>query len=474
MNQSGRRHRSIRWFAAGVGLMILCGIGQPALAFPPLPWSTQGHSELLPDRHTTLSTQVPSGRLREVEPPGGVQQLRQALSKHRPHLSLIRPLDGNQLMGGPLNLEFKIEDWPLSNDNDLGIGAHIAVQIDDQAPQRISEGDADHITIQLPDLNPGSHRFTAYAAYPWGEAVKTPGASLKGQLDQFKALQGTQPSRDSPWLAVVSPAELGADDPLLLDWLVWNAPLQNLKAGDARWRLRITINSDSFVVDQQDALWIQGIDNREGTKTVQMELLNEVGEAIDPVFNNQLRVVQQTQNIKPIWYQDHLDDTQMARLLGQAKQESPDIIQLPDSQDNTNTKGDKEVDDTEDGGLKEQASTNPKKERRALDEKSPNEGVFEEEILESEPFNPKTGVALDQGALDQETVPEESEDTEGKAIPTEAAPSALSLESIQPAEPEQQPTTDTSTMSLEPERVSPTSTLEGSARELFKADGTHH
>ena len=149
------------------------------------------------------------------------------------------------------------------------------------------------LSIPLPALAPGSHRFTAYAAYPWGEAVKSPGASQQWRLHQLQELKGTQPERDAPWLVMVSPAELGANDPLLLDWLVWNAPLQNLRDGDGRWRLRLTLNGDSFLVDRQDAIWLRQSSTNQSNalkaNTVQMELLDGLGDPIDPAFNNQLR-----------------------------------------------------------------------------------------------------------------------------------------------------------------------------------------
>ena len=72
MDKSGRRNPSIRWFAALFGLILLLGIGQPVLAIPPLPWTNQSHSGAAPRRGKNLSTQTPSGRLREVEPPGAV------------------------------------------------------------------------------------------------------------------------------------------------------------------------------------------------------------------------------------------------------------------------------------------------------------------------------------------------------------------------------------------------------------------
>ena len=437
-------------------------MGQPVLAIPSLPWANQPNSRSVPNQGKNLPTQNPSGRLREVEPPGAVQQLHQALAKHHPQLSLISPLDGSQLKGGPLNLELKIEDWPLANDRELGLGAHVAIQVDDQAPVRLSERNGNRVSLELPPLSPGSHRFTAYAAYPWGEAVKTPGASLHWSLDQLRPLIGTQPKRDAPWLAVVSPAELGGDTPLLVDWLVWNAPLQNLRAGDARWRLRITVNEDSFVVDQQDALWLQGIDNHKGINTVQMELLNGIGESLEPVFNNQLREVPERQSPKPIWLQSSLKDTELARLLGETKPEDPSTTQeLGPKEDIL------EAQDAEKAASKTQAfKQEPLKDK---DEKALDRAAVEEDLAEPEALKPNT---TRQTSLPEKGLPEKGVDTTEGSISKAGTPAKPSPESSEPVAPETPSPSRPPIISKEPERMSPTSTLGGSARELLNPDGT--
>lgn len=506
MDKSGRRQASIRWFAALFALILLFGTGQPVLAIPSLPWANQPNSKSAPNQGKNLPTQNPSGRLREVEPPGAVQQLHQALAKHHPQLSLISPLDGSQLKSGPLNLELKIEDWPLANDRELGLGAHVAIQIDDQAPVRISERNGNRITLELSPLSPGSHRFTAYAAYPWGEAVKTPGASLHWAVDQLRPLMGTQPKRDAPWLAMVSPAELGGDSPLLLDWLVWNAPLQNLRAGDARWRLRITVNEDSFVVDQQDALWLQGIDNRKGINTVQMELLNGIGESLEPMFNNQLRVVPKRQNPKPIWLQSSLNDSELARLLGETKPEDPSARQELVSEENVPQAQGLENAETKPQGLKPQALSQQAEEGRDLDkndlgekdagekakdlgekdsvEKDSREKGSEEKAGDNktEEIGPVAEKALGEGEQGKDAIAADSEAVEGElAKPealntgTEKATSLPNAEMPVTAMPEKGADTTKKPSKLanpEPERIAPTSTLGGSARELLNADGT--
>ena len=491
MDKSGRRHANIRWFAALFVLILLCGMGQPVLAIPPLPWANQRNSGSAPNQATNLPTQNPSGRLREVEPPGAVQQLHQALAKHHPQLSLISPLDGTQFKTGPLNLEMKIEDWPLANDRELGLGAHVAIQIDDQAAIRLSRRDGNRVTLELPPLSPGSHRFTAYAAYPWGEAVKTPGASLHWSIDQLRPLIGTQPKSDSPWLAVVSPAELGGDSPLLLDWLVWNAPLQNLRDGDARWRLRITVNDDSFVVDQQDALWLQGIDNRKGINTVQMELLNGIGESLEPMFNNQLRAVPDQLNPKPIWLQSSLDDTQLARLLGEAKPEDPsatreitrkeDILELEGAETSTPKEQVLKKDALKGKALDEVAVDKQAMVEQGMDEKgkaldraAEGEELAELEDMKINPAKTKSlsQKALPEKALQETAMPEKGDDTAEGPIAKAGTPSEPSPEPSKPVAPEPKTPSRAPTISIEPERISPTSTLGGSARELLNPDGT--
>ncbi|MDA9638958.1 hypothetical protein N9S87_00565 [Synechococcus sp. AH-779-G23] len=449
-------------------------MGQPVLAIPPLPWANQANSGSVPNQGTNLPTQNPSGRLREVEPPGAVQQLHQALAKHHPQLSLISPLDGSQLLGGPLNLELKIEDWPVVNDIELGLGAHVAIQIDGQTPIRLSERNGNRLTLELPPLSPGSHRFTAYAAYPWGEAVKTPGASLHWSLDQLRPLMGSQPKRDAPWLAVVSPAELGSDSPLLLDWLVWNAPLQNLKAGDARWRLRISVNEDSFVVDQQDALWLQGIDNQKGINTVQMELLNGIGESLEPMFNNQLRAVPERQNPKPIWLRSSLNETELARLLGETKPEAPSTSQEFIPKDNILDVPGAKTAAPKEQALKDEAIAAKAGNEGAGDEKALGREAVGEELAELEALETSATrkTSLPETALPETAMPEMGVDLEEGPISKAGTASEASPEPSKPVAPGPQSPSRAPIISIEPERISPTSTLGGSARELLNPDGT--
>ena len=275
-----------------------------------------------------LSSSTPSGKLQEVAPPGAVQQLRQELQRHRPSLRLVDPSNDTIVATQELELSFEIDDWPLNNDPELGLGPHIAIQIDDRSPLRLSDSDGNRLTVRIDDLEAGSHRFSAWAAYPWGEAVQSPGASIQGRVHLWQKLQGTQPDRDAPWLVPVPPAGEQGLQPLLVDWLLWNAPLQNLREGDGRWRLRISIDGDSFLVDHQEALWLKG-SNGASSHDIQMELLNGLGEPITPVFNNQLVHLKAPSGPKPGWMRSRLNESQLARLSGSPEPETPETVEQP-------------------------------------------------------------------------------------------------------------------------------------------------
>ena len=114
-----------------LGLMRLLGVllaglllispQAPALALPG--WMDRGNQK------ETLQRSGPpsSGRLQEVAPPGAVQEIRRRLSSRRPQLQLISPKANSINNASTLELTLSIEDWPLSQDPELGIGPHVVL-----------------------------------------------------------------------------------------------------------------------------------------------------------------------------------------------------------------------------------------------------------------------------------------------------------------------------------------------------------
>jgi hypothetical protein len=371
-----------------------------------------------------------------------VQQLRQNLQQHRPSLRLIDPSNDSIVTTDALELSFEIEDWPLSSDPELGLGPHVVLQIDNRAPLRLSESNGNRLKVRINDLEAGSHRFSAWAAYPWGEAVQAPGASVQGRLHLWQKLQGTQPERDAPWLVPVSPAGEQGLQPLLVDWLIWNAPLQNLREGDGRWRLRISIDGDSFLVDHQEALWLKG-SNSSGSHDIQMELLNGLGEPITPIFNNQLIHLKAASGPKPGWMRPRLTESQLARLSGSPEPEVLEVVESsPEPPQKTEEKKQEKT---------EQPRDLPQAEIKA-------EAVVEDEV-ETKPE-----------AAPQPKAPEESDKQEPEPPLAEQPSQAETARPTPPTPAPEKPAEPQQPAEQEP-KLMPSSSLGGSARELLNSDG---
>ncbi len=276
------------------------------------------------DAPPTLASSAPS-HLQEVAPPQAVQQLQEALAGREPHVEILSPADETLLPPGPWTLRLRVHDWPLVDGGELGLGPHLVVQVDDDEPLQVTSTE-----ITMAALAPGSHRLTVFAARPWGEAAKNPGAWCQIRLHRTAANPLGLPEPGRAQLIAVSPGAQAAAEPLLLDWLLLDAPLQNLRSDDARWRLRITINGDGFVVDRQTPLWLKGW--RLGRNAIRLELLDGRGEPLNPPYNSLVREVELgTTSVAASWQRGPLSTRELAILLGEAETEAPAPSSAPDT-----------------------------------------------------------------------------------------------------------------------------------------------
>ena len=278
-----------------------------ALPLPAHAWNLPGRSAASPP----AGAPPPARGLQEVAPPTAVVQVAEALAQRQPRITILEPRDGALLPEAPWTLRLGVDDWPLVDAGPLGLGPHLMVQLDDGLPQPLLE-----TTAVMPPLTPGSHRLTVYAVRPWGEVVKAPGAFRQIRLHRVAPNPLALPAEGSPQLLAVTPSQPSAGEPVLLDWLLIDAPLQNLRADDARWRLRVTVNGDSFLVNQQTPLWLKGW--KPGSNAVLLELVDGRGEPLNPPFNSLVREVRLDPGLpRPPWLEPRLDGPTLARLLGE-------------------------------------------------------------------------------------------------------------------------------------------------------------
>jgi hypothetical protein len=288
-------------------LLVLSGLPVAPAAALDLPWR----------RGAVAPSAQPAGRrsppLQELSPPAPVRQLQAALAGRQPVVEILSPRDDSLLDGSPWTLKLRIHDWPLVQGGALGPGPHVVVQLDQEPAQIWTEPEG-----TLPPLSPGSHRLTVYAALPWGEALRAPGAWQQIRLHRTAANPLALPARGSPQLLAVSPPPRVSAEPLLLDWLLLDAPLQNLRGSTTNpWRLRVSLNGDSFLLDQQTPLWLQGW--RPGVNALRLELLDDHGDPLNPPFNSLVQeVVIDRAAPAPRWLGEPLSAAELAVLLGRA------------------------------------------------------------------------------------------------------------------------------------------------------------
>jgi hypothetical protein len=242
------------------------------------------------------------------------------LADRQPRVTILAPADGTNVPNGNWTLKLLAQDWPLTDGGALGLGPHVVIQIDDQEPIRLTEHrstpQGDSLQLTLPALTPGSHRITAYAAKPWGEAAKNSGAASQIRIDRVAANPLTVPKPGSPQLLAVSPLAVVSSEPVLLDWLLLDAPLQHLRDNDGSWRLRVSVNGDSFITDQNVPIWLKGWNN--GSNSLQLELLDGRGKPLNPPFNSLVsELVLKASAPKPRWQLGRLSAEELASLVGQ-------------------------------------------------------------------------------------------------------------------------------------------------------------
>jgi hypothetical protein len=242
------------------------------------------------------------------------------LADRQPRITILAPADGTNVPNGNWTLKLLAQDWPLTDGGALGLGPHVVIQIDDQEPIRLTEHrstpQGDSLQLTLPALTPGSHRITAYAAKPWGEAAKNSGAASQIRIDRVAANPLTVPKPGSPQLLAVSPLAVVSSEPVLLDWLLLDAPLQHLRDNDGSWRLRVSVNGDSFITDQNVPIWLKGWTS--GSNSLQLELLDGRGKPLNPPFNSLVsELVLKPSAPKPRWQLGRLSAEELASLVGQ-------------------------------------------------------------------------------------------------------------------------------------------------------------
>jgi hypothetical protein len=231
--------------------------------------------------------------LSETSVPAVITQLNRAAAT-APQVYIVSPRPEEVITDTNVAVQLQVAGTPIFKNAQLGLGPHLHLLLDRVPTESIYDL---NIPITLSNLSPGTHTLQVLANKPWHESWKNPQAFAQVTFHVLakstNQLNTSSPNAQIPQLISVQPQEVGAE-PWLLDFYVANAPshvdAQHPLRSIADWRVRATVNEQSFEVNRDEPLYLRGL--RPGVNVLKLEYLNSQGQVADST----LRVVKYIPN----------------------------------------------------------------------------------------------------------------------------------------------------------------------------------
>ncbi|TVQ09360.1 MAG: hypothetical protein EA368_09585 [Leptolyngbya sp. DLM2.Bin27] len=232
-----------------------------------------------------------TGQIAEVSPPETLESLKQIIDAYTPQVRLLSPRPGEVLSDTAVTVRLQVRGLPLFKDETYQLGPHLHLFLDNE-PYRAIYDLSEPITFE--NLAPGTHTLRVFASRPWHESFKNQGAFDQRTFHVVAPTPQNELDANTPLLTYSRPQSSYGAEPIMLDFYLTNAPLHMSAQAEANddlhdWRIRCTVNDQSFVFDQWQPIWLKGF--KPGRNWVQLELIDEAGNPIDNRFNNTIRII---------------------------------------------------------------------------------------------------------------------------------------------------------------------------------------
>ncbi|NJL46924.1 MAG: hypothetical protein HC929_04760 [Leptolyngbyaceae cyanobacterium SM2_5_2] len=231
------------------------------------------------------------GQIAEVSPPETLEVLKQIIDAYTPQVRILSPRPGEILDRTTASVRVQVRGLPLFKDETWQLGPHLHVFLDDE-PYRAVYDLSEPLVFE--DLAPGTHTLRVFASRPWHESFKNQGAFDQRTFHVLAQTPQNEVNANAPLLTYSRPQGSYGAEPIMLDFYLTNAPLHLSAQEDDKddlhdWRVRCTVNGQSFVFEQWQPIYLKGF--QPGQNWVQLELIDETGRAIDNRFNNTVRII---------------------------------------------------------------------------------------------------------------------------------------------------------------------------------------
>ncbi|MEL7507138.1 MAG: hypothetical protein AAFN42_07370 [Cyanobacteria bacterium J06554_1] len=241
------------------------------------------------DESAPPSLFAPGPVIKQVDPPELIQTLAPWLDTYAPQVQIRQPQAGQIFDATTVSVVLQVQDLPIYKDEMWEMGPHVQLLLDNQP-----YGSVYDLTqpIVLENLSPGTHTIRAYAVRPWDESFKNEGSYAQVTFHIFAQTGENSPKDAQPLLTYGAPLGVYGAEPVLLDFYLLNAPLHQVAEGNAAisdWRVRYTVNGESLILKDWESIYIRGL--KPGQNWVQLTLVDEMGEPLEGVFNNTVRLI---------------------------------------------------------------------------------------------------------------------------------------------------------------------------------------
>ncbi len=280
----GTRYRGMRLGQRVVALfaIALLTFGLGSCAKPIQPTELLSEPTPAPNRLT--------GQIAEVSPPETLETLKQVIDAYTPQVRILSPRPGEVLNDTTATVRLQVRGLPLFQDETWQLGPHLHLLLDNEPYKAIYDPSE---PLVFEGLAPGTHTLRVFATRPWDESFKNQGAFDQRTFHVYAPTPQNEVNAKAPLLTYSAPQGTYGAEPILLDFYLTNAPLHMSAQADNDdlhdWRIRCTVNNQSFVFDQWQPIWLKGF--KPGRNWVQLELIDEAGNPIDNRFNNTVRVI---------------------------------------------------------------------------------------------------------------------------------------------------------------------------------------
>ncbi|WP_181280714.1 hypothetical protein [Aphanothece hegewaldii] len=240
-------------------------------------------------RSQPISSPISTTKLAEVAPPTAIAKLRRVMDQYEPQVTIISPKKNETFQENTVKVQIKVQDLPIFKDSELELGPHLTLILDNQPSQAIYDISE---PVVLESLTPGTHTLRVFASRPWYESFKNDGAYDQTTFHIYTENGNNTLNPSQPLLTYNRPRGTYGAEPLLLDFYLTNAPLHVIAQENpdlADWRIKATINGESFLLDDWQSVYLKGF--QKGENWVQLEFIDDKGNKIENNYNNTVRII---------------------------------------------------------------------------------------------------------------------------------------------------------------------------------------